>query len=137
MDEEEEIISELNSFETGNEAQAGIEDFGSDDTLLQELPTLTFDINAAAADIGLSADLIGALIEDYIAEAHEMKPKLDEAISNGDTMRWKGYAIQLKGVSDNLRINEITETLQKLITSSETEDAKAALQEFYGFINQL
>ncbi len=137
MDDEEEIISELNSFETGNEAQTGIEDFGSEDTLLQELPTLTFDINAAAADIGLSADLIGALIEDYIAEAHEMKPKLDEAISNGDTMRWKGYAIQLKGVSDNLRINEITETLQKLITSSETEDAKAALQEFYGFINQL
>ena len=138
MDDEEEILSELNAFDTEeDEPLAGIEDFSSDDQLLDELPTLTFDINAAAADIGLSADLVGALIEDYIAEAHEMKPKLEEAVQNGDTMRWKGYAVQLKGVSDNLRINEITETLQKLINSSDTEDAKAALQEFYGFINQL
>jgi len=137
MDDEEDILSEINNLEIDDEPLADIEDFGSDDALLQELPTLTFDINSAAAEIGLSADLVGALIEDYIVEAHEMKPKLDEAISNGDTMRWKGYAIQLKGVSDNLRISEITETLQKLIASSETADAKAALQEFYGFINQL
>ena len=137
MDDEEEIASELNSFETNDEPLADIEDFGSDNTFLQELPTLIFDVNTAAAEIGLSADLVGALIEDYIVEAHDMKPKLDAAILNGDTMRWKGYAIQLKGVSDNLRIHEITETLQKLIASSETEDAKAALQEFYGFINQL
>jgi len=66
-----------------------------------------------------------------------MKNRLNEVIASSDVLRWKGYAIQLKGVSDNLRILEISDVLQKLITSTEETQAKAAMQEFYGFTNQL
>lgn len=124
MDDEEEAVSDLQDFEPLTEDK-------------ENLPLLSFDINRAAAEIGLSADLVTALIDDYIVEANEMKKKLTEAVEADDAVRWKGYATQLKGVSDNLRIKDISETLQKLTNSTDKIQAKAVIQEFYGFINQL
>ncbi len=123
QDNEEEIIADLQNFEADEKAV--------------EVPVLTYDINIAAGEIGLSADLVSALIDDYIVEANEMKNTLNEVIASADVMRWKGYATQLKGVSDNLRIKEISDVLQKLITATDQNQAKTAMQEFYGFINQL
>jgi hypothetical protein len=140
LDDEEEIISDLENFDTTEEPEliSGIQDFDTDEnTTSENLPVLTYDITVAAAEIGLSPDLVSALIEDYIVEANEMRNKLNEVITADDMMRWKGYAVQLKGVSDNLRIKEISEALQNLIISSNPTQAKAATQEFYGFINQL
>ena len=103
----------------------------------ESAPILSYDINIAAAEIGLNADLVGALIDDYIVEANEMKSKLSDVIEASDVMRWKGYATQLKGISDNLRIIDISNALQNLINSTDKQQAKAIMQEFYGFINQL
>jgi len=140
VEDEAEIIADLANFNTLEEPEllSGIEDFNDEDSNPDEASAmLTYDITVAAAEIGLSADLVAALIEDYIVEANEMRNKLNEVISAEDTMRWKGYAVQLKGVSDNLRIKEISDVLQDLITSSDQTQAKAATREFYGFINQL
>jgi len=137
LDDEEEITSDIQQFEE-EEIISDIQDFEPPVAAEAEnAPVLTFDINSAAGAIGLNADLVAALIDDYIVEANEMKPKLTDVIASSDAVRWKGYATQLKGVSDNLRITEISDTLQKLITSTEENQAKAAMQEFYGFINQL
>ena len=138
LDDDEEIINEIEEIPTESEVLSELEDFEEPESeTLEDQPALTFDVNTASAEIGLSADLVGALIDDYIVEANEMKPKLTDVIEASDTMRWKGYATQLKGVSDNLRITEISDTLQKLIASTDEIQAKAAMQEFYGFINQL
>jgi len=139
LEDEEEIIADLESFDTEEEPEliSDIQDFDDNSEGSNEQTPLTYDINIAAAEIGLSADLVSALIEDYIVEANEMKNKLNEVIASEDVMRWKGYAVQLKGVSDNLRIKEISDALQNLIASSDQTQAKAATQEFYGFINQL
>ncbi len=125
LDDQEEILSDIQDFEA------------EDSAAIEDIPLLTYDVNTAAAEIGLSADLVSALIDDYIVEANDMKNRLNEVIASSDVLRWKGYAIQLKGVSDNLRILEISDVLQKLITSTEETQAKAAIQEFYGLINQL
>ena len=139
LDDEEEITSDLGNFEVQEEEIISeIQDFEPPvSTETEEAPLLTYDINSAAGAIGLNADLVAALIDDYIVEANEMKAKLSDVIATSDAIRWKGYATQLKGVSDNLRITEISDTLQKLIISTEENQAKAAMQEFYGFINQL
>jgi len=138
LDDEEEIMSEIEEVPDESEILSELQDFEEPDSdALADQPALTFDVNTASAEIGLSADLVGALIDDYIVEANDMKSKLTDVIAASDTMRWKGYATQLKGVSDNLRINEISDTLQKLIASTDETQAKAAMQEFYGFINQL
>ncbi len=140
LEDEEEIINDLNNFdlELDDEPLSEIKDLDEiESDALNNAPVLNFSIDTAADEIGLSADLVGALIEDYIEEANEMKEKLTNVIEGDDVMRWKGYAIQLKGVSDNLRIHEISDALQHLIESTETTQAKAAMQEFYGFINQL
>jgi len=140
LDDEDEITDEIQHFEPLKEEEiiSDIQDFEPAVAAETEnAPVLTYDINSAAGAIGLNADLVAALIDDYIVEANEMKPKLSDVIASSEVVRWKGYAVQLKGVSDNLRITEISDTLQKLITSTEENQAKAAMQEFYGFINQL
>lgn len=140
LDDEEEIISDLQDFEAEDEEEiiSDIQESEPEETGdLENTPVLTYDVNIAAAEIGLSADLVSALLDDYIIEANEIKSKLDDVIAASDVIRWKGYATQLKGVSDNLRIKEISDVLQKLIASTEENQAKAATQEFYGFINQL
>ena len=124
IEDEEEVISDIQNFESHDEEKEGV-------------PLLSFDIKRAAAEIGLNADLVAALIDDYIVEANEMKNKLADAVEADEAMRWKGYATQLKGVSDNLRIKDISDTLQELISSTDKNKAKAVIQEFYGFINQL
>jgi len=124
MEDEEKNISDVKDIQPKDEKR-------------ESTPALTYDVNIAAAEIGLSTDLVGALIDDYIVEANEMKSKLSDVIEASDVMRWKGYATQLKGVSDNLRIVDISNTLQNLINSTEKQQAKAIMQEFYGFINQL
>jgi len=140
VDDEEGIMADLENFDTIEEPEliSDIQDFDEEESANSDsLPILAYDITVAAAEIGLSPDLVSALIEDYIVEANEMRNKLNEVIADEDMMRWKGYAVQLKGVSDNLRIKEISDALQNLITSGDTKQAKAATQEFYGFINQL
>jgi len=124
MEDEAEIASEIQNFapEAQSSAPAAV---------------LTYDINIAAGEIGLGADLLAALTKDYIDEANEMRGKLENAIATSDMMRWKAFATQLKGVSDNLRIKDISNSLQTLIDSTESNQAKAAVHEFYGFINQL
>jgi len=124
MDDEEDILADIHSFQP------------QEKTIEQTKP-LNYDIKKAAAEIGLNPDLVGALIDDYIVEANEMKNKLSDAIAASDVMRWKGYATQLKGVSDNLRIVDISNTLQNLAACTEQHQAKALTQEFYAYINQL
>jgi hypothetical protein len=123
--------------EDENKNVSDISDFKPQDEMPKKTAVLTYDIKIAAAEIGLNSDLVGALIDDYIVEANEIKSKLNEVIESSDVMRWKGYATQLKGISDNLRIIDISNTLQNLINSTEKQQAKAITQEFYGFINQL
>ena len=123
--------------EDENKNVSDISEFKPQDEMPKKTAVLTYDIKIAAAEIGLNSALVGALIDDYIVEANEMKSKLNEVIESSDAMRWKGYATQLKGVSDNLRIIDISNTLQNLINSTEKQQAKAITQEFYGFINQL
>ena len=140
IDDEEEIKSDIQSYDSTPEEEtlSDIKEFTiEDESDEEEVKPLTYEIKTAAAEIGLNAELVGALIDDYIVEANEMKNKLNDVISSGDVMRWKGYATQLKGVSDNLRIKEISDALQNLISSTEEKQAKAAMHEFYGFINQL
>ncbi|MBU1642031.1 Hpt domain-containing protein [bacterium] len=123
--------------EDENKNISDIKEFKPQDEKSKKTAVLTYDIKIAAAEIGLNSDLVGALIDDYIVEANEMKSKLNDVIEGSDVMRWKGYATQLKGISDNLRIIDISNTLQNLINSTEKQQAKAIMQEFYGFINQL
>lgn len=129
----DEILSEINEVE-----ESVIDEIEETKTTSRiEVPLLEYNINKAATEIGLNVDLVQALVDDYIVETNEIKTKLDEAISTGEVIRWKGLATQLKGVSDNLRIIEVSTTLQKLIAATQKSEATAATEEFYGFINQL
>ena len=66
LDDEEEILSDIQDFEPESPAD------------IENTPLLTYDVNTAAAEIGLSADLVSALVDDYIAEANDMKNRLNE-----------------------------------------------------------
>jgi hypothetical protein len=96
-----------------------------------------YNVNDAALELGLNSDLIKALIEDYIEEAIDMQPIFDNALAASDANIWQELAIKLKGVSDNLRMNEISAALQKLVSTDDKTEAREAVDEFYGYIRQI
>ncbi len=63
--------------------------------------------------------------------------KISNAISSFDTTTWQELAKEYKGISDNLRLNEISTELQVLIQTSDAQKAKTALSRYRNYINQL
>lgn len=88
--------------------------------------TVTYDKESAAKEIGLDEESFKELFNDYIAEAKILTSKINNAAKNEDDTAWKSSAIQLKGMSDNMRVNDFSNELETLIDTNDAEIAKAA-----------
>ncbi len=52
---------------------------------------------------------------------------INSAIEQNDSKEWKQNAIKLKGMSNNMRINNLTNDLSTIINTSDAEEVKNAL----------
>jgi HPt (histidine-containing phosphotransfer) domain-containing protein len=138
IEEEEqqpEVSPEIEAFATPSEVPVPTE---TEEASTVEPPKpFHYNVDDVALELGLNSGLVKALIQDYIEEAEEMKQMFDDSLAASEAQRWQDLAIKLKGVSDNLRMNEVSLTLQKLVTTNDTAEARNAVDEFYGYINQL
>ena len=93
-----------------------------------------YDPALAAKELGLPTDLVEEFIQDFIAQAHEFKPELYEALDAGrmDTLRMLSH--KLKGVAANLRIEDAYDALVTINTSDDIDLVKRTLDRFYNFI---
>ncbi|MGZ8548926.1 MAG: hypothetical protein ACXWVW_09970, partial [Sulfuricurvum sp.] len=63
--------------------------------------------------------------------------QITNAISAFDTAAWNESASNLKGISDNLRLNEISDELAVLIKTHDAQEAKKASVRLMDYLNQL
>ncbi len=94
---------------------------------------LSFDKERAANELGLDSLLVNELIEDFKSYSFSLRDKMDEAILMNDNDVLNRYIFELKGISDNLRITDISNALNELKNGG----AKAALDKTYDLIGQL
>ena len=82
-----------------------------------------------ANEIGLDLESFNELFEDFVKEAHAIFTKINEAVSINDYETSKRLALELKGMSDNMRVHSFTNEIQTLIHSTDKDAiAQAVIQ---------
>lgn len=102
-----------------------------------DVKPLHYDKQAIAAQLGIDSSFFDELIEDYRKDAQVAGEQIAHAIAAFDTLQWKKAAVQLKGISDNLRMNEISEELAVLIRTNDAQEAHKASKRLNGYLEQL
>lgn len=104
---------------------------------VEPLQTLHFDKSFVAGQLGIEIDFFDELIEEYKHDALHAGNEISTAISAFDTHAWKKTASQLKGISDNLRLNEISDELAILSQTNDAQEANKASKRLNSFLEQL
>lgn len=94
----------------------------------------TYNKQTIANEIGVDEESFNELFSDYISESQAIISTIEEAILNNDIDTRKKSAIQLKGMSDNMRINDFITDLEILIATDDSSDAKNALKQIQASI---
>ena len=93
---------------------------------VNELKTINYDTKLVASEIGLSQENFMELFQDYLEEAQILLTSISNAVQINDATLWKRKAIQLKGMNDNMRIDDFTAELETLIQTDDEMIAKDA-----------
>ncbi|RUM62919.1 MAG: hypothetical protein DSZ03_05960 [Sulfurimonas sp.] len=109
----------------------------ADNTPKEPYGHIHYNQSKAAYELGISPDFITELKEDFIAQTQSLESAFQTALSQDDAQRYKSLALELKGVSDNLHIDDISSTLEALINSDATPDAQHAVNRLFHYIKQL
>ncbi len=100
-------------------------------------PPLHYDKVLISGELGIEHDFFDELIEEYKHDALRAGKEIAAAIVAFDTHAWKRTATQLKGISDNLRLNEISNELAILSKTNDAQEANKASKQLNSFIEQL
>jgi HPt (histidine-containing phosphotransfer) domain-containing protein len=98
---------------------------------------LHYNKSLIAGELGIELDFFNELIHEYQHDALRTAREITAAISAFDTHAWKRSASQLKGISDNLRLNEISEELAILSQTNDAQEAKKAAKRLDSYLEQL
>ena len=101
----------------------------------EEVEYENIDFMGIAEDTGMDLGDIAEIIEDFIQESEDYIEKSNKDILDIDFI--KNEAIKLKGISSNLKITKITNTLNSILESSDNNKEKSLLQSFQKQIKNL
>lgn len=104
---------------------------------VEKLPTFHYDAQSVAKELGMEKSFFDELLFDYKNDANTMSDQITKAIIAFDTHTWRGSAAKLKGISDNLRLSEISEELAILSRTNDAQEAKKASARLNNYLDQL
>ena len=96
-----------------------------------------YNQSKAADELGIDPVFITELKDDFITQTLAHEEAFQTALHHDDAQRYKTLALELKGVSDNLHIDDISSTLEEVIASRSTHDAQHAVNQLFHYIKQL
>jgi len=88
-----------------------------------------YDKKIAASAIGLDIETFNELFLDYIEGCKVSSTEIAKAIEKDDYQAWRTNAIQIKGMSDNMRVDDLTAPLEVIMSTKEQTTAREALQD--------
>ena len=103
----------------------------------KDFEPLKYDIKKASDEIGLQLSFIRDLIDEFVRDADGKKEALMQAIANEDLKKIKAIAFEFKGLADNLRIGQISDTLTKLLRNENLTVVRKEAERFYALLKQL
>jgi hypothetical protein len=98
---------------------------------------LHYDKSFVSGQLGIEYDFFDELIDEYKHDALRAGQEITAAIGAFDTHAWKKTAVELKGISDNLRLSEISDELAILSQTNDAQEANKASKRLNSFLEQL
>jgi HPt (histidine-containing phosphotransfer) domain-containing protein len=105
-----------------------------------EITKLTYNKKQAASEIGLDIDTFNELFLDYIEGCQVSADEIKKAIEKDNPQQWRASAIQIKGMSDNMRVEDFTADLETIIETqnkSVAQDSLVKIESLIGKISDL
>lgn len=126
--------------EESDERDTARSDAIEDDTVSEPVAAgevLQYDARKAALELDLKEAFVHDLCQEFKHEAKEKHDELTAAIETEDFMKTQGIAFEFKGLADNLRIEQISDSLKKLIRNNTVPAAKKEAERFYQLLEQI
>lgn len=98
---------------------------------------LSYDKDSAAHEIGIDKESFDELFKDYLSETSLLVEEVEKSIEDNNFGMWKESAIQIKSMSDNMRINELNQELESLIDTKDAGVAKKAIDKIIITLKQI
>ena len=98
---------------------------------------LNFDITKSANELGIPEDIVGEFVQDFKEQIISHKGDFETAISANDMDGVNKTATLLKGMSDNLRLSDISDVLQRLQKETDVENTSKDLAILQAYSDQL
>ncbi|MFA6138463.1 MAG: Hpt domain-containing protein [Sulfurimonas sp.] len=115
-----------------------IDDNPTIELTLEEVPKeITYNKKQAAAEIGLDDETFCELFEDYILESGVLCDSIHSAIESNNLGMCKLNAIKLKGMSDNMRISDLTAELETIIGAEKMDVVEKAIKQIDTIISKI
>ena len=108
-----------------------------DETQKPAAPVLHYDVKDVAGTLGIEVSFMEELLHEYKNDASSMNATIIKAIKSFDTHTWRSSAAKLKGISDNLRLSEISDELAILSITNDAQEAKKSFLRLTGYLDQL
>jgi len=91
----------------------------------------------ASQELGLSVDVVEGFINDFIKQAKEAKSLLYKSLKDEDIDSVKFLINKLKGISANLRVDDIFNILTHIININDKDELEKSLDNLYEKIDNL
>ncbi len=102
-----------------------------------DVPALNFDAQRSANELGIPVDIVNDFVQDFKEQVRIHQSDFDNAIASGNIQEINKTATLLKGMSDNLRLNEISEVLKELQSEKDVNNTAQALASLQAYADQL
>ena len=90
-----------------------------------------FQLEEAASELSLPAELIEEFIHDFIKQAHEETDKMLKAYEKGDMETIQKIGHLLKGTASNLRITPLADTLYEIQFCDDSSKLEKLIKEYW------
>lgn len=104
--------------------------------LVKEL-VVRYNKKFAANEIGLDNDSFNELFDDYISESKALADAIHTAIESNNSILIRANVIKLKGMCDNMRVDDLNPDLEIIMNAENIEVAKEALQQIDLLISKI
>ena len=95
-----------------------------------EEENLDFDILECVEELGLDIGLVSELLTDYVEKLTQTIPLLKLNISTDDQTSLEENIYNLKGISDNLHVNQISNKLTDILQATNKENKEIEVEKF-------
>ena len=95
---------------------------------IEEEIIINYSKSEAAKEIGIDEESFNELFEDFIQESREILNKVKTAIANDDSEICQSEMIKFKGMSENMRFNELDQEADTLMHAQSSDEKQKALE---------